>query len=131
MQGVSGSAIGSIHEELERSRPGTAHAQGASKLVRQAAEDLLWALINHKEFLGDSRVGTVSPNGIGLFIPANLKLKDIAQIRFTLPNSKDVIQAKACVRSRSGFRYLFEFSDMKDTDREKIRLACLAEGTKS
>lgn len=88
-------------------------------------------VINHKEFLGDSRVGTVSPNGIGLFIPANLKLKDVAQIRFTLPNSKDVIQAKACVRSRSGFRYLFEFSDMKDTDREKIRLACLAEGTKS
>ena len=86
-------------------------------------------VINHKEFLGDSRVGTVSPNGIGLFIPANLKLKDVAQIRFTLPNSKDVIKAKASVRSRSGFRYLFEFSEMADADREKIRIACIAAGT--
>jgi hypothetical protein len=86
-------------------------------------------VINNKEYLGDSRVGTVSPNGIGLFIPANLKLKDIAQIRFTLPSGKDVIHAKACVRNRSGFRYLFEFTEMRDADREKIRVACIATGT--
>ena len=87
--------------------------------------------INNKEFLGDSRVGTVSPNGIGLFIPAILKLKDMAQIRFTLPNSNDIIKAKALVRSRTGFRYVFEFSELGDADREKIRVACLADGSKS
>jgi hypothetical protein len=88
-------------------------------------------VINNKEYLGDSRVGTVSPNGIGLFIPANLKLKDVAQIRFTLPKSNDIIKAKAAVRNRTGFRYLFEFQELADGDREKIRIACLADGTKS
>jgi hypothetical protein len=86
-------------------------------------------VINNKEYLGDSRVGTVSPNGIGLFIPANLKLKDVAQISFTLPKSKDVIKAKATVRNRSGFRYLFEFTEMADADREKIRVGCIVAGT--
>jgi len=86
-------------------------------------------IINNKEYLGDSRVGTVSPNGIGLFIPALLKVKDVAEIRFTLPNSKDVIRAKAAVRNRTGFRYLFEFTEMRDPDREKIRIACIAAGT--
>jgi len=88
-------------------------------------------VINNKEYLGDSRVGTVSPNGIGLFIPANLKLKDVAQIRFTLPKSNDIIKAKASVRNRTGFRYLFEFQELADADREKIRIACLADGAKS
>lgn len=81
-------------------------------------------VINNKEYLGDTRVGTVSPMGIGLFIPANLKLKDVAEIRFTLHNSNDVIKAKASLRSRSGFRYLFEFQELADVDREKIRRAC-------
>src|SRR5260370_37873154 len=85
--------------------------------------------INNKEFLGDSRVGTVSPNGIGLFIPAILKLKDMAQIRFTLPNSSDIIKAKALVRSRTGFPDVVGFSGLRDAARERSRVACIAART--
>lgn len=80
--------------------------------------------VNGKAYQGNSRVGQVSETGIGLFIPANLRIRDTAEIEFSLPDSKENIKAKAVVRNRAGFRYLFEFTDLNESQREKIRRAC-------
>jgi hypothetical protein len=80
--------------------------------------------VNGKAYHGNSRVGQVSDTGIGLFIPANLRLRDPAAIEFSLPDSAETIKARAIVKSRAGFRYLFEFIDLSETQREKIRRAC-------
>ena len=80
--------------------------------------------VNGKAYQGNSRVGQVSETGIGLFIPANLRIRDNAEIEFSLPDSKENIKAKAVVKNRAGFRYLFEFTDLNESQREKIRRAC-------
>lgn len=80
--------------------------------------------VNGKPYQGNSRVGQVSETGIGLFIPANLRIRDHAEIEFTLPNTSETVKARAVVKNRAGFRYLFEFTDLNEVQREKIRRAC-------
>lgn len=80
--------------------------------------------VNGKPYQGNSRVGHVSEHGIGLFIPANLRIRDTAEIEFSLPDSKETIKAKAIVKNRAGFRYSFEFTGLNEVQREKIRRAC-------
>src|SRR5919204_2548195 len=73
--------------------------------------------VNGKAYHGNSRVGQVSDTGIGLFIPANLRIRDSAEIEFSLPDSSETIKAKAFVKNRAGFRYMFEFTDLNDRQR--------------
>lgn len=80
--------------------------------------------VNGKAYHGNSRVGQVSETGIGLFIPANLRIRDNAEIEFSLPDSKETIKTRAIVKNRAGFRYVFEFTGLNDGQREKIRRAC-------
>jgi len=80
--------------------------------------------VNGKPYQGNSRVGQFSETGIGLFIPANLRIRDHAEIEFSLPDSAETIRAKAIVRSRAGFRYLFEFTGLNETQRERLRRVC-------
>jgi hypothetical protein len=69
-------------------------------------------------------VGQVSETGIGLFIPANLRIRDSAEIEFSLPDSSETIKVKAIVRNRAGFRYMFEFTGLTERQRERIRRVC-------
>jgi long-subunit fatty acid transport protein len=85
---------------------------------------VLTLVVNGKTYHGNSRVGQVSETGIGLFIPANLRIRDNAQIEFSLPDSAETIKTKAVVKDRAGFRYVFEFTDLSELQREKIRRAC-------
>lgn len=85
---------------------------------------VLTLVVNGKTYHGNSRVGQVSETGIGLFIPANLRIRDNAEIEFSLPDSAETIKTKAVVKDRAGFRYVFEFANLSELQREKIRRAC-------
>lgn len=78
-------------------------------------------VVNGKPYQGNSRVGHVSETGIGLFIPANLRIRDNAEIEFSLPDSFENIKARAIVKNRAGFRYTFEFVALTEGQRERIR----------
>ena len=80
--------------------------------------------VNGKPYHGNSRVGQVSETGIGLFIPANLRIRDQAEIEFSLPDKAETLKVKAVVKNRAGFRYMFEFTDLNETQRERIRRVC-------
>jgi PilZ domain len=81
-------------------------------------------LVNNKPYQGHSRVGQIDERGIGIMIPANLKKGDSAEFQFTLPESAKVLQVKAVLKSRTGFRYWFEFSDLSSAQKEQISRAC-------
>ena len=80
--------------------------------------------VNGKPYQGNSRVGQVSETSIGLFIPANLRIRDNAEIEFSLPDSSETIKTKAIVKNRAGFRYTFEFTGLNERQRERIRRVC-------
>lgn len=79
--------------------------------------------INGKDYVGHTRVGTVSESGIGIMIPANLRVRDMAEIGFSLPDN-NLIKVKGVIRDRAGFRYVFQFTDLSETQRQQIRRAC-------
>jgi len=82
--------------------------------------------VNNKPYQGTSRVGHITESGIGIMIPANLKKLDTAVLEFTLPTSAEMLQVKAVLRDRSGFRYWFEFTGLSDVQRQQIQKACAA-----
>jgi hypothetical protein len=90
----------------------------------QSSVKVVGLVVNGKAYQGNSRVGQVSETAIGLFIPANLRIRDQAEIEFSLPDKPETIKAKAVVKNRAGFRYIFEFTDLSDKQRERIRRAC-------
>ena len=89
---------------------------------------LISITVNNKPYQGTTRVGHISESGIGLMIPANLKKNDAAMLEFTLPKSSDVMQVKAVLRSRTGFRYWFEFLNLSPGQLKEIQRACAAAG---
>lgn len=90
----------------------------------QSNVKVLTLSVNGKAYQGNSRVGQVSDTGIGLFIPANLRIRDSAEIEFSLPDSSETIKTKAIVKNRAGFRYMFEFTGLSERQRERIRRVC-------
>lgn len=84
--------------------------------------------VNSKPYQGTSRVGHISESGIGIMIPANLKKHDLAVLEFTLPGASAVMQVKAVLRSRTGFRYWFEFQNLSDLQLKEIQRACANAG---
>jgi hypothetical protein len=89
--------------------------------------------INKKPYQGASRVGELTEAGIGLMIPAKLRKHDLAQIEFSLPDTSE-LKVSAVLRTINGFRYWFEFVDLKPKQLERIQktigTAALAEAKK-
>lgn len=81
--------------------------------------------VNKRPYQGASRVGQLSESGIGIMIPANLKIHDRAVLEFTLPGSNQPLKVQAVLRERSNpsFRYWFDFVDLADDQRKQINVA--------
>jgi hypothetical protein len=80
--------------------------------------------LNGKDVQGNPKVGIISHTGIGILMPANLRPKDVIDLNFTLPDSEESLQMKAVLKSRTGFRYWFEFVDVTTEQISKISRAC-------
>jgi hypothetical protein len=64
----------------------------------------------------------ISEATISAIMPANLPANDMVELDIELPAGR--ITAPAAVRARRNFRYEFEFVDLTDAQREKIRKTC-------
>jgi len=89
---------------------------------------LISITVNSKPYQGTTRVGHISESGIGIMIPANLKKHDLAELEFTLPGISDIMRVKAVLRSRTGFRYWFEFVNLSPGQLKEIQKACVSAG---
>ena len=81
-------------------------------------------VVNRKPYEGSSRVGHLDETGIGIFIPANLRKGDVAELEFTLPNAQQAMKVTAKLATRTGFRYWFLFSELTAEQQQKIQRAC-------
>jgi|SRR3954469_9094926 hypothetical protein len=88
-------------------------------------------VVNRKPYEGSSRVGHLDETGIGIFIPANLRKGDVAELEFTLPNSQQSMKVTAKLATRTGFRYWFVFSELTAEQQQKIQRACALQKAES
>ena len=62
----------------------------------------------------------VSEGGMSAYIPAEFVVGESVMIELTLPYSKQPILLQALVRSRNGFRYGLEYTEISDADRDQM-----------
>ena len=69
------------------------------------------------------RSNDISEGGIGAFLPASLNIGQMCALQFKLPGGEPM-EVTGRVRTRSSFRYGFEFATLSSQQREQIKRAC-------
>jgi c-di-GMP-binding flagellar brake protein YcgR len=73
----------------------------------------------HEEFTALAE--TLSEGGLGLLVSGDVTMDTEWVVTFSLPGSKDVIEAKGRVRRTSETQVGLSFAKIHETDRESIR----------
>lgn len=73
------------------------------------------------------RAHSLSPGGLGAYIPVNLTVGAEVDLALTFPESSSEIKLKARVRSCDGFRYGLEFLDVPQEVQRLVVKTCSAE----
>ena len=68
----------------------------------------------------------LSEGGLGLYVPTELSLGDIALLEITVPYCQEKMLLKCVVRNREGFRYGLEFLQLSEHEQSLIRNSCRA-----
>jgi c-di-GMP-binding flagellar brake protein YcgR len=63
----------------------------------------------------------LSEAGIGMLLPTDLNIGDVAGLSFSLPESSDVWESRAVVRYRRGYHYGFEFLSLTSAQRQALK----------
>lgn len=74
----------------------------------------------------DGQAQDVSEAGIGAYIPDDFNVNDKVKIEVVLPFGKRPIVFDAVVRDTNGFRFGFEFVNVKEADRDALRSSLAA-----
>jgi hypothetical protein len=85
--------------------------------------------LNGNLVISDGQAQDVSEGGIGTYIPAEFHVGECVKIEVVLPFGKRPIVFDAEVRDCNGFRYGFEFVNVKDVDRDELRSSLAAFAT--
>jgi hypothetical protein len=85
--------------------------------------------VNGNLVVSDGQAQDVSEGGIGTYIPAEFHMGECVKIEVVLPFGKRPIVFDAEVRDCNGFRYGFEFVNVKDADRDELRSSLAAFAT--
>jgi c-di-GMP-binding flagellar brake protein YcgR len=62
----------------------------------------------------------LSEAGIGLILAADLKVRDVAELKFALPGSASSWEIRAVVRYCQGFQYGFEFLSLTEEQNRSL-----------
>jgi hypothetical protein len=76
--------------------------------------------------ISDGQAQDVSEAGIGAYIPNDFQVNETVKVEVVLPFGKRPIVFDAVVRDANGFRFGFEFVNVKDVDREALRSSLAA-----
>ncbi len=66
----------------------------------------------------------LSTSGVSAYIPCELEIGQHVKLQLRAPFKSDELELSAVVRNRAGFRYGFEFRDIRFADQEMLVEVC-------
>jgi hypothetical protein len=83
-------------------------------------------VVNGASGVSDGQAQDVSEAGIGAYIPDDFHVNETVKVEVVLPFGTRPIVFDAVVRDVKGFRFGFEFLNVKEADRETLRSSLAA-----